>query len=467
MKTGREHLLAFDLGTSYFKAAVVSSAGEVVALARRATPVVHPSPGLWEMSPGAVIETIVGLAEELSRALPAEGVIAGVCAASQANTFVLLDSADNAVTPFILWPDARAERAPLPDLGDVRAHCGLPAIDHEFTPPKLAMVLARPTSRPPARLVFLSDFLTHWLTGRWTADASIASLSGLADVHRCAWREEALARCGAGGLALGTLCRPGEVIGPVLPSRLAGLPVERGCVVVTGALDQYACMLGAGASVPGMVAESTGTVLSALTPAQEFDPTLEDAYQGPTWPVEVARAGAADRPATCHWARMAFSGTSACILEHYRSTFTPHLSFEDLDALAGKSCSPAVIHRLEGSSARSVALSSITRATPPGDVVLGIYHRVAEELALLLGQLRVRPTEIRSSGGGAKSRLWLDIKSRRLGVAMRIPRCTETTVLGAAILAGMGAGWGEPAELSRRWVRLIEEDEPRAISQGP
>jgi xylulokinase len=460
MNRSADHLLALDLGTSYFKAAIVSSSGRVIALARRPTPVLHPAPGLWEMSADAVLSALSELCSELASAAPPHAVIAGVCAASQANTFILLDHEDVPLTPFILWPDSRARDLPLPDLGDTAGLCGIPALDHEFAVAKLPLVLRSLGGRSAARLAFLNDYITRWLTGRWTADASTASLTGLVDVHTNQWRPEALSRCGADDLLLGKLLRPSHVIGPLLPDRVRELQVSPGCKVITGSLDQYATMLGAGAAEPGIVAESTGTVLSALTPAASFQAHLSATFQGPAWPQNHSHSQ------DILWARIAFSETSASLLEHYRSTFAPQFSFEQLDHLASQSESPAPVHRLDGSANRDAAFGSIAPGTPPGDVVLGIYHRVADELSLLLSQLGVTPTQIRSSGGGARSRLWLSIKAAKLRTPVCLTSCTESTVLGAAILAAAGLGWGDPVSLSRDWVQVVDEIRPH-LSPAP
>jgi glycerol kinase len=64
-------------------------------------------------------------------------------------------------------------------------------------------------------------------------------------------------------------------------------------------------------------------------------------------------------------------------------------------------------------------------------------------------------------GGASKNDLLMQLQADVLGVPCVRPKVLETTALGAAYLAGLGAGvFGSTDELSRRW----EEDrafEPR------
>ncbi len=68
--------------------------------------------------------------------------------------------------------------------------------------------------------------------------------------------------------------------------------------------------------------------------------------------------------------------------------------------------------------------------------------------------------EIRSMGGGSKSRLWLQIKSDVLGIRIR-PVLSDAEPLGDAVLAGLGVGlYKDPVETCERLVKLGKVIEP-------
>jgi len=71
--------------------------------------------------------------------------------------------------------------------------------------------------------------------------------------------------------------------------------------------------------------------------------------------------------------------------------------------------------------------------------------------------------EIRITGGGARSKLWRQIMADVLGVPLKKPSTVETATLGAAILAGCGAGiYESPRLAAKRFVRVEDAEKPRA-----
>ena len=71
-----------------------------------------------------------------------------------------------------------------------------------------------------------------------------------------------------------------------------------------------------------------------------------------------------------------------------------------------------------------------------------------------------RLTELRVDGGAAVMDVLCQLQADLLGIPVRRPRHTETTALGAAFLAGLGAGLWSDADLTQLW-KLDREFEPR------
>ena len=74
-----------------------------------------------------------------------------------------------------------------------------------------------------------------------------------------------------------------------------------------------------------------------------------------------------------------------------------------------------------------------------------------------------RATEIRSLGGGAKSRIWCQIKADVLGIPVKVIAQSESApCMGAAILAGVANGiWPSVEEAVDRFVSFSEVYFPR------
>ena len=76
------------------------------------------------------------------------------------------------------------------------------------------------------------------------------------------------------------------------------------------------------------------------------------------------------------------------------------------------------------------------------------------------GDTGERLTELRVDGGAAVMDVLCQLQADLLGIPVRRPRHTETTALGAAFLAGLGAGLWTEADLAGLW-KLERDFEPR------
>jgi len=440
------HVLTFDLGTTYFKAALFDERLKLTALARVSTPsraprpgwseIDPPRPGWSEIDPPRFIEAIGMLASDLRGRAPAAWAgVAAVSFATQANSFVLLDEADQPVTPIIVWTDRRAA-----DFGealrqrivaaDFYERTGIPQISAGFSPAKLMWLREHEGDafNRAAKICYLSDYFTHLLTGRHATEAGVAGLTGLLDIHTLRWRDEAIAAIGAPSLAWPRVVRAGTALGAL--DGTATLPDLPGSAqFVVGCLDQYAGAIGTGNITPGGVSETTGTVLATVSLADRFEATLKQrgVFQGPAF-----RDG-------LYWA-MLFSDVSGHLLEAFQREHAPQASFEQLTELAA--AIPAGCEGLRLDVAASVAERRpiFQPASDPhtaGHRVRAILEAVAEELADQVAALTGarRPARILAAGGAARSALWLKIKSDRLGVPVLAASGDEPTSRGAAALA--------------------------------
>jgi xylulokinase len=75
--------------------------------------------------------------------------------------------------------------------------------------------------------------------------------------------------------------------------------------------------------------------------------------------------------------------------------------------------------------------------------------------------------EMRVMSGGAKSRLWNQIKADVTGLQITVPEITETTALGAAFVALVGIGvYDTLSEASNHIVRIRERIDPEPAAQS-
>jgi xylulokinase len=88
------------------------------------------------------------------------------------------------------------------------------------------------------------------------------------------------------------------------------------------------------------------------------------------------------------------------------------------------------------------AILGMTFATTQAEIAKAILEGLTYELRANLEVLRdagIRLDELHAVGGGARNRMWLQMKADICQVRLRVPQMTEAACLGAGILAAVGA----------------------------
>ncbi|MBL9199654.1 MAG: FGGY-family carbohydrate kinase [Opitutaceae bacterium] len=406
-------LLGIDLGTSYLKAGVFERDGTLRGLGRVALGAVQPAPERMEV---AVADFWARLRLAVGEALAGAGVagrkLAGVSYSSQANSFVLLDRADCALTPLILWPDRRA--APLDAetiaFGQAPAHgpvTGMTGAVPERMPAKWRwLVRHEPAlSARTQRILTISDYLVHGLTGEANGDASTAALTGLLSLPSGEWWPEALTHFGLREDQLSRPRPPGSLCGQTISRATERLGLPAGIPFAAGALDHHAAAIGAGVGGPVDASLSIGTVLAALA--------LVDDIGAEPGCIHGGHFGAR------RYFRLTYDPNGAGQFEAYQRKHAPDQTVEQLLDRAGRPTASrhgAAVHDL------LVAMAGTLR---------GLLVRAA-------GPQAVRSVAV--TGGGARSGVWLQVTADVLGVPVRASPEAEQACLGAAMLAAVGAG---------------------------
>ena len=448
-------ILTFDLGTTYFKAALFDDRGTLTALARRPLPVVHPTPDRWEIKADDFQHTICDLTHELKETYGSLNSVDAISFATQANSFALLDQNDNPLTPLILWPDRRAcdAGASLETIleGVASYTCtGVPKVGNQFSIAKLLWIAKDQPDiwRQARRLVYIGDYLTHWLTGEHVTEAGTVGLTSMLDIQQLRWLPDVLARLDIPERLLPQVARAGTDLGSIRPSAANKLGIPASCRIALGCLDQYAGAIGAGNVVPGNLSETTGTVLATVQCADKPAQKPEgDIFQGPGFDEGI-------------FFRMVFGDVSANLLERYRNSLSDKPSFDELTQAASKV--PA--------GAEGLRLCAKPHLVPPAEMfvnreakhcrgheVRAILEAVADALNDQVRQLTggATPESIRSIGGAARSRVWRQIKADTLGCPVIATACQEPTSLGAAILATSSLKAHPIPDLANQWIKTL------------
>jgi sugar (pentulose or hexulose) kinase len=432
-----ELLVGIDVGTTSCKAAVVR-AGDGVEAAHGAVPTpwtVVPSGA--ELAPARLLDAALAAAAEALAAAP-DGPVLGVGVTSMAETGVLLDRHGRPVAPAIAWHDARgeAEAARLAaDLGAERfsARTGLP-VRPLFSIAKYAWLRANhPEVAGAVRWLGVAEWVVHGLGGRQVAELSLASRTGLLDLERRAWWEEARAWAGAPPGLLAELVQAGSPAGRADGARL---PRLAGATLTVAGHDHLSASVGVGATRPGDLFDSSGTAEALIR-----------AVPPPVAPADVARLVAGN--VTVGWhvlpGQHALLGASRAGLGLRR--FLDLLGVDEQGRAELDRAAAAAPPGSGGLAVRDVfgetaALEGIGADPAPALVWRAALEAVTQRAAELRAHIESVAGPSRRlvlAGGWARSPAARSVKRALLG-PFEWPRVTEAGARGAALLAGVAAG---------------------------
>jgi xylulokinase len=446
-------LVGLDVGTTGVKAIAVSEEGRVLARAEHGYALSSPQPGWAEQDP----EEWWRASEAALAELRAERA-AGIGLSGQMHGLVALNAADRVLRPAILWNDQRtavevAEIEELLGLERLVALTGNRALTG-FTAPKLLWLRRhQPGVYDRIEHVLLpKDYVRLRLGGERAIDVADASGTLLFDVEHRRWSDELVE-----ALELRREWLPRALESPEVSARTAG-----GVPIAAGAGDQAAGALGVGVDGPGALSVVLGTsgVVFAALPRFQADP------QGRLHAFCHAVPGA--------WHAMGVMLSAAGSLRWFRDTFGPETSYDELlaEAAAVPPGSEGVVFLPYLSGERTPHADPNARGSFTGlalshrrghlarAVLEGVAYGLRDSLELLR-ELGVRPELARASGGGARSRLWLEIVASVLGLPLELAAAEEGAAYGAALLGGVAAGvFGDVHEAVAACVRVRDRIEP-------
>ena len=476
MKAQARYALGLDSGTQGVKALVVDvDKGRVLGRGRAPHAMIAGlRPGASEQDPA---DWVKAAEKALRAALRDAGVdarrVVSIGVSGQQHGFVPLDRAGRPIRPAKLWNDTETIR----ETEDIVAALGGPARMIErlgiglavgFTASKILWLKRNEPGRYAklATVLLPHNYLNFHFTGRAHMEYGDASGTGLMDVRRLRWDEEALAAVDPELAAkLPPLSHPREPAGFMKAAVAGRLGLGR-VLVASGGGDNMMGAVGSGNVSPGVCTLSLGT---SGTVYSHFDRPFVDpdgeiaafcdstggwlpllCTMNVTNTTEIAKAlFGLDNAKLERLARRAEAGAGGLL-------FLPFVDGERVPVL------PFARAVFFGLDRKTFDAAHIVRAVMEGTVLnLGYGFARMKELGL-------RPAEIRATGGGAKSRLWLQIVADVFATPVVTLKETEAAAYGAALQSvwnwRLAAGEKvDIADIAERWVakdRLAAEPDP-------
>lgn len=456
-------ILALDSGTTSCRTLVFDTEGQCVALAQEAFPQHYPQPGWVEHDPEEIWRaqkaTLDAVIAQVGRA-----AIQAIGITNQRETVVVWDRATGApLAPAIVWQCRRTSETcqALRERGVeplVRAKTGL-LLDPYFSATKIAWLLEHtPGLRAKAeRGEVCFGTVDTWLLWKLTSgavfatDPSNASRTLLYNLHTNTWDDELLALFGIPRAALPTIQPSGSVFGTWEGIPIAGILGDQQAALFGQACltpGDAKCTYGTGCFLLKNVGESVPAPIEGMltTVAWEFGGKVVYATEG-----SVFIGGAA-----VQWLRDALG-----LIASADETEALARSVPDSGGVVFVPAFTGLGTPYWNPEARGL-LCGLTRGTTKAHLVRATLEAIAQQNADVLEAMGFTGSPILGGGGGSlrvdggasKNDFLMECQADLLGIPVERPVQTETTALGAALLAAQTIGAWETIPWQRD--RLFE-----------
>jgi len=451
-------LLGIDVGTTGAKALVIDEDGRVVTRSFRPYPLLTPKPNWAEQDPEDWWTAVVDcLREILGNGVEAREISA-IGLTGQMHGAVAMDKDNKVLRPCILWCDQRTAPQCEEIMGlfgrrrflDLTCNIALPG----FTAPKILWIRE---NEPEiygriAKVLLPKDYIRFRLTGVFATEVSDASGTVLFDVRNRRWSGEVLSELRINGDMMPDAFESPFLSGEVSSETASLTGLRRGTPVAGGGGDQAAGAVGNGIVRAGLVSCTIGTsgVVFASCDGPLIDPEARlhsfcHAAPG-KWHVMGVMLSAGG---SLRWFRDTLGGEEVALGKE-RGVDPYVILADELASRAEPGCEGLIfLPYLMGErtpypnpNAKGV-LFGLTLRHKKSDLVRSVMEGVAygmRDSLELVRALGIKIGQVRASGGGARSPLWRQMQADIYNTELVTVSIDEGPALGAALIAGVGAG---------------------------
>lgn len=459
-------ILALDQGTTSSRAIIFDLSGQPIAAAQQEFTQHFPQPGWVEHDPLEIWQSQIQTAREaIQRAGIQAGEIAAIGITNQRETTVMWERATGQpVSRAIVWQDRRTagicdELKAHGYEGVFRQKTGL-VLDAYFSGTKVKWLLDNVQGlrerAGKGEICFgtVDSWLIYNLTGGGVhaTDVSNASRTLIFNLQTLSWDDHLLGILGVPKAILPVVRPSSGVFGHTKPDLLgARVPIAG----VAG--DQQAALFGQACFAPGMVKNTYGTgCFMLMNTGHEQVASKRGLLTTVAWQIgndkaEYALEGSVFMAgAVVQWLRDGLgiireSGEVETLAASVASTDGVYL----VPAFVGLGA-PYWDQYARGT------MVGLTRGTTRAHIARAALEAIAYQSTDLLEAMEVdsglRLSELRVDGGASRNDLLMQFQADLLDTPVLRPQVTETTALGAAYLAGIGAGVLSKDQIAQHWA---------------
>ncbi len=468
--------IGIDIGTTSTKAVIFSDAGETIQEFSVAYPLLTPEPKAAEQDPDEIVQAVkisVQTAIQLAKLKPENIKLLSFSAAM--HSLIAVDEMGTPLTASITWADQRSE-AQAQQLKETNGQAiyektGTPI--HPMAPlSKLIWLREEKTEifNKAAKFIGIKEYVFHELFGEYVVDYSIASATGLFNIHTLDWDDEALATTQITVQQLPRVVPTTEVFTNMKAEMAAELGIASETPVVIGANDGCLANLGVNAIEPGVVALTIGTsgAIRTVTDKPITDPEGRIFCYALTENHWVVGGPVNNGGMIYNWMIEEFGGVEAATAKETDGNLYDLIA-EQISSVKPGSEGLLFYPYLSGERAplwNANAKGSFYGFALPHKkahmmhaVLEGInlnLHLVYQALEPFIG----KPDKIHGSGGFAQSNLWRQMLADIFDTELHISQTVESSALGAVLLGRYALGEMKTLKEAAQIIGTSEINQP-------
>ena len=465
--------IGIDVGTSSVKGVMTDAVGKILSRSEREY-ILEIQGDRWELDAEEYWEKSKAVIHDLLQAnVSIKAQVLALSFSSQGETLICVDQNGMPLRKAIVGHDNRSTEEAL----EIQEKFGAEEICYQTGQPRVQALW--PATRiawlrkhdqdvfeKVNKFLLVEDYLIYRLTGKYVTEHTLVSSTLYYNIRTMAWWDPMLQYLGITKEKLPEVFPSGAVVGTTLDFVATETGLSPSTRIVTGAYDDVASALGAGNFTEGSVSETTGTAMAMVV-------TLDRAI--PNYVINI--------PMQCHaipgkYLLFPHGQTAGFVLKWFKEQFCEgelkrinsngedvydHLTSQAETVPPGAEGLIMLPHLMGSGSpefdtkAKGV-FAGITSGTTRGHFIRAILEAVACMMKRNLDALKTSGIvikDVRTLGGGSKSKLWNQIKADVSNLPVTAVQGNETAALGAAILAATGAGFFSSLECAcKKMVQL-------------
>ena len=472
------YVIGVDLGTSGVKALLVSENGDIVSKAFKDYPLYTPFPGWSEQKPEEWWEAVKIVIKRVASNVNKEKIVA-LSFSGQMHGAVFLDKNGEVIRPAILWNDTRTfkERAWITEKAGGEEKLiqtvGNPPLEG-FTLPKIIWLRNNePENFSKLYKVLLpKDYIIYKLTGRMVSEVSDAAGTAIYDVKNKQWSKELADMLDLDISIFPEIIESFDVAGKVSKKLAEELGLSPNTLVIPGGADNACGAVGNGIIKEGLFLCSIGTsgVVLSPTSSPKFD--------------SKGRIHFFNHSVPSMWYNMGVILSAGFSLSWFKNNFAILEGIvQELSGISAYEIINAEVEKIPIGSEALIFLPYLNgERTPHKDakvrgafvgvsarhtkahfaraVMEGVTYALRDSLEIMK-ELGINPTEVRITGGGAKSKVWQQIMADIFKVEVKTIQVDEGPAFGAAIIAAVGGNLFDSFDkATEKFVKLGKTIEP-------